>query len=380
MTISLVTVRLYTATDNYSTDTDNRPLTDLVTNQNAIAAAVEGQTLSGLADQSITSPNPGERLVYDSANSKWVNSPDMANSDGFIDGNFDFWSLGTSTSVAAGTTSYVSDVWRVNCGTGGTLTASQDVRVLGSQPTYMTAPSMYRLRLNQTVAGTATGYFSQRIRGATKYAGQTVTLQASLWSAASGNFVTGVNFIQHFGTGGTPSADVTTTVPVTWTTNTTEALFGATVAVPSVSGKTLGTNGDDYIEIQFVTASSVYDLRISQVQISHTRSDLTAGVILPFLFRGRVLEQIRVQRYYETGEFQMLFTGTTGNVASQFVKFNVTPTVAPAMSYSVTSNTGLSVTSITATPNRTGALIAISVGTGSANNAILGTWIKDARP
>jgi hypothetical protein len=93
-------------------------------------------------------------------------------------------------------------------------------------------------------------YFEQRIENVRRTAGKTVTL--SFWAAAaSGTPKLGLMLYQIFGTGGSPSAAAlvpgqAVTVSTTWTR------YSLTFTMPSVSGKTFGTNaGSDYVGMRF---------------------------------------------------------------------------------------------------------------------------------
>jgi hypothetical protein len=89
----------------------------------------------------------------------------------------------------------------------------------------------------------------QRIENVRRLAGKTVTV--SFWANASATLNFGVGFLQVFGTGGSPSAIVTTTLQAV-TLSTTWARYSLTFAIPSVQGKTFGTNaGTDYLALTF---------------------------------------------------------------------------------------------------------------------------------
>jgi hypothetical protein len=85
-------------------------------------------------------------------------------------------------------------------------------------------------------------YFEQRVENVRRLAGKTVTL--SFWAtAASGTPKLGCSFHQWFGSGGSPSAPVpvngqSVTLSTTWTR------YSLTFTLPSIAGKTLGTNND----------------------------------------------------------------------------------------------------------------------------------------
>lgn len=78
-----------------------------------------------------------------------------------------------------------------------------------------------------------------------------------------------VSVMQNFGTGGTPSAPVTTAVGTYTLTNAWQK-FSQSIVVPSTGGKTLGTNGDDYIAVQFnlpLNATGVINMTNVQDQL-----------------------------------------------------------------------------------------------------------------
>jgi hypothetical protein len=185
-----------------------------------------------------------------------------------INGAFDFWQRGTSFTASG----YGADRW-VNILIGGTVTQSRQAFTLGdtlgsNSPTFF---------LRQSVSGQSlASHFAviqQRIEGVRSYAGQTITVLG--WarrSSGAGNMA--VEAAQVFGTGGSPSAEVTGVgQPVTLTGSW--APFAATIAVPSIAGRTLGTNGNDRLDIRFWTsAGSDYSLRASSLGLQTIGVDL----------------------------------------------------------------------------------------------------------
>ena len=182
------------------------------------------------------------------ANAAQLNSSseDVNSENRIINGDFGVWQRGTS-STAAG---YVAaDRW-ANSFVGGTITQSRQAFALGdalgaTQPTYF---------LRQTVSGqTLTSQFAittQTIEGVRSYAGQTITVLG--WarrSSGAGNMA--FEAAQGFGTGGSPSAIVYSISPTTVTLTAAWAPFAVVVAVPSVTGKTLGTSGTDALQLNF---------------------------------------------------------------------------------------------------------------------------------
>ena len=186
-----------------------------------------------------------------------------------INGAFDFWQRGTS-STASG---YVAaDRW-VNAPSGGTVTQSRQAFTVGD--TLGSNSPIYFLR--QSVSGqTLSASFAityQRIESVRSYAGQTITVLG--WarrSSGTGNMV--VEAEQIFGTGGSPSANVTS-ASVTVSLTGSWMPFAATISVPSIVGKTLGTNANDATQINFWTSGgSDYNSRTNSLGLQTIGVDL----------------------------------------------------------------------------------------------------------
>jgi len=89
----------------------------------------------------------------------------------------------------------------------------------------------------------------QKIESARRLSGKTVTV--SFWATAgSGTPKLGVSLDQNMGTGGSPSAAVFGNGQSV-TTSITATRYSLTFALASLSGKTLGTNGDDNTQLNF---------------------------------------------------------------------------------------------------------------------------------
>ena len=101
---------------------------------------------------------------------------------------------------------------------------------------------------------------------------------------------------QYFGTGGSPSAYVDTAIgAVTLAATATLYNFSLTGAVPTIAGKTLGTNGDDYAEVIFLFPSgTTFTLNLWNVQAED-------GVYAtPFELRPKGIEKMLCQRYFHS--------------------------------------------------------------------------------
>jgi hypothetical protein len=162
-----------------------------------------------------------------------------------------------------------------------------------------------RLVTTGQTTSTVLTQFSQRIESVRTFAGQTITI--SFWAkAASGTPKIAAEIQQGFGSGGSPSAAVNTSASFV-TVNTSWTRYSLTVAVPSISGKTIGTTDDGYLQLAFgVSAGSNFDARYSSIGIQTNTFDiwgvqLEAGSIAtPFQTATGTIqgELAACQRYY----------------------------------------------------------------------------------
>jgi hypothetical protein len=217
-----------------------------------------------------------------------------------INGAFDIWQRGTSqTNSGYGS----ADRW-VNANVGSTKTCSQQAHTLG-QTDIPSNPKYFHRTVVTSVAG-ASNYVIQRqhIENVTLSSGKTFTL--SFYAKADATKNIAVEFIQSFGTGGTPSATVTSIGVTTFTLTTSWQKFTTTVTFPSVTGLTLGTNNDDYFSALFwfdagssftartnslIQQSGTFD--ISQVQMEE------GSIATNFEYRHPATELALCQRFYE---------------------------------------------------------------------------------
>lgn len=170
-----------------------------------------------------------------------------------VNGKFDFWQHGTSSSSAE----YLADQFRT-AATGSTYTTSQQSFTVGQTDVPFEPEFFHRTVVTSSAGAGNQCKVTTRLEGARLFAGQTATLSFYAKADASKNIAT--EFIQNFGTGG--SSAVTGTGVTTHALTSSWAKFTATVTLPSISGKTIGTAGDDYVDIQFwMDAGSDFDAR-----------------------------------------------------------------------------------------------------------------------
>jgi hypothetical protein len=259
----------------------------------------------------IASPPPG-LTIFNTTNSReegfdgaqWIpRIPLDATEDYIINGGFDVWQRGT-TSTAAG---YVAaDRWGNNF-VGGTVTQSRQAFTIGERlgnnnPTFF---------LRQSVSGqTLTSQWAmtqQRIEGVRTYAGQTITVLGWAKRATAGNMA--VEGFQNFGTGGTPSTEVLSIGVTTVALTTSWTPFAVVMTVPSVTTKVLGTAVNDYFGINFwSSAGTDYNARTNSLGLQTTDVDLwgihvregvyAANDALMYRQKDLVSEIAKCYRYY----------------------------------------------------------------------------------
>jgi hypothetical protein len=298
-----------------------------------------------------------------------------------INGAFDFWQRGTSHS----TNGYGSaDRWSLSF-SGGTVTMSRQAFTLGdtlgsNNPTYF---------LRQTVSGqtlsTQNAVFAQAIEGVRSYAGQTITILG--WarrSSGSGNMA--VECYQFMGSGGSPSSDVPAIGVTTVTLTESFAPFVVTMNIPSISGKTLGTNNNDQLALNFWTSAgsgSNFNARSNSLGLQTIGVDLwgihiklgTHTTDAVSLYKQPELgpELARCQRYCLVTQTFGVGSWTPGAIVffCNFVSFPETMRAAPGASSSAYTMQGITASAVGFTPSTTarGYYLASSNSNGQADGA-----------
>ena len=279
----------------------------------------------------------------------------------FINGDFGIDQRQTSSTTSNG--AYIFDRWSTVL-SGGTVTYSKQTFTPGAAPVAGYEATNY---LRAISSGQATGNyaaFSQNIEDVRTFAGQTVTV--SFWAkAGTGTPKVGVRVRQFFGTGGSTAV---ATIATAQTITTSWARYSFTVAVPSISGKTIGTENTTALSLQIIfsddtTFSSgvgiqngTFEFWGLQIEAAQTASPFQTAT------GTKQGELAACQRYYyrQGGDasIQSFATGQAilTTVAFADVKHPVTMRVAPtAVDSSAAATLGLvvrgaSVTALNATP------------------------------
>jgi hypothetical protein len=162
-----------------------------------------------------------------------------------------------TTSTSSG--SYLVDRF-VGGNSGGTVTYSVQQFTPGAAPVagYEAKQFMRLVVSGQSAAGDF-ATLAQEIEDVRSFAGQTVTI--SFWAKANtGTPSISVDLLQKFGSGGSPSSSVSTAAGKNAIT-TSWSRYSYSVAVPSISGKTIGTT-DNTSSLRlrvWVSAGSTYN-------------------------------------------------------------------------------------------------------------------------
>lgn len=290
----------------------------------------------------------------------------VAGKNKLINSDFTIWQRGTSLS----NTGYIADRWRY-VATGGTskaMTQSRQTFTPGSQPVAgQEGKYFYRIAVTTAGSGYTAEYVEQPIEDARTLAGKKVVV--SFWAkVASGTMAVTPQLVQNFGTGGAPSASVTSSftavsVGTSWT-RYTATLTTTGNTVPQLAGKTFGTNDDSFLSFRLVmpnNTAQTLDLWGVQLEEGLVATNYTTNGV------NKSDELASCQRYYHrystttTGYVMMPAAYYSATVAYAVYKLPVSMRAIPSVTIngtsiaSTTAVTGLSVLSGGATRNITNA-------------------------
>jgi len=250
-----------------------------------------------------------------------------------INGDF-YWNQRNFTSNTTDD-SYNFDRW-FQSNSGGTVTVTPQTFTLGTAPVsgYEANNYVRVVTASQTLSSHYSQY-RQKIENVRTFAGQTVTL--SFWAkASSGTPKIAPMLAQYFGSGGSPSANVNTTGSSV-TLSTSWARYTATIAVPSISGKTLGTTNNSYLGVTlWLSAGSDYNSLSNSLGLQNATIDIwgvqleqgstaTAFQTATGTIQG---ELAACQRYYQRNTFSSGNSPSTGYGFTQTTAILDVPFVA----------------------------------------------------
>jgi hypothetical protein len=220
-----------------------------------------------------------------------------------INGDFNINQRNFTTSTTSGTFGFdrFSSIM-----VDGTVTYSAQTFTTGAAPVagYEGKNFARIVTTGQTLA-TARANLTQGIEDVRALAGQTATV--SFWAkAATGTPKIAIELNQSFGSGGSPSSGVQAYAGQV-TLSTSWARYSATIAIPSISGKTIGTNPDSALQLNlFVSAGSNFNARTGSLGIQSNTFDIwgvqveAGSIATPFqTATGSIGGELALcQRYY----------------------------------------------------------------------------------
>jgi hypothetical protein len=256
----------------------------------------KGDILVGTANDTVSKRSvgvDGSVLIADSTQAtglNWAGLMQYAGKNKVINGDFSIWQRGTSFSPASNG-AYHCDRFLSSWDGNGSIAITRQAFTAGSAPV-TGYEGQYFIRSAYNTVGTTTVLdLNHRIEDVRTFAGQTITL--SFWAKADTARTCYTWLIQQFGGGG--SADAYTGVnAVPFSVTSSWQRFTFTATLPSVAGKTIGTNSWLLSLIRIPAAAGAY-LDIWGLQLE------AGSVATPFVPAGGGSQQAELalcQRYY----------------------------------------------------------------------------------
>jgi hypothetical protein len=306
----------------------------------------KGDLIAGTAAdtaQRLAVGNNGETLVADSSATTGLRYTGNYAAGKNVIQNGDFYINQRGFTSTTSSTIFIYDRWKTGSA-GGTSTYSAQTFTPGTAPVAGYEGKNY-LRIVTTGQSAASDYTNvfERIEGVRTLAGQTATV--SFWAKANtGTPKIGTTFLQLFGSGGSPSSAVvvngqSATISTSW------ARYSFTFSVPSISGKTIGTAGDDSVQFEiFVSAGADFATRSGTVGLQSNTFEIwgvqveAGSVATAFQTATGTIqgELAACQRYYWTAASGTSYTLCpafyyNASYAQGIIPFPVTMRTAPSL-------------------------------------------------
>lgn len=316
------------ATANGIAGTANTALTNSNTAiSTANAAAADAQDALDTIDAAVANKISKDGSIDFTGHQKLLNSapsdPLHAASKGYVDAvkaatlkagnnyldNTEFvWNLSPLSSLPAGTgTRWLAARWHHT--SSGSTHAVEMLPFAMGQTDVPDNPRNYLHVTCASVAGAGNWCnLGQALETVTTLSGQTVTF--SFWARADGTKPISVEFVQYFGNGGSPSAEVNGIGATKFTLSTTWTKYSLTVTLPSVAGKTMGTTLSGFLSAQiWLDAGSTFNTRTVSLgqqnivfDIAHPKLEVGSEAT-PYVPRGFGEDLANIGRYWSKVRF-----------------------------------------------------------------------------
>jgi hypothetical protein len=188
----------------------------------------------------------------------------------------------------------------------------------------------------------------QHIENLRRLAGKTVTVSFYA-NAGTASMRIGISLDQHFGSGGSPSADVNGNgQAVTLSATAAQfARYSATFAIPSAAGKTLGTNSDNYTALNlWLSAGSNFAARsgigVQSGVVNFWGVQLEIGTVATPLEKIDAQQDLaKCQRFYQVASIYAVAYNTAGSGLFASMGLPVTMRANPTVTLGTISDTNL---------------------------------------
>jgi len=213
--------------------------------------------------RTIYETDTGYRKQWDNTASAWEDIGQsvkgLSNRNVIVNGNMAVRQRGNGPFTTAN--AYGIDQWK-NFASGSTFSNTAAAFTAAEIPSVAEGTTQYHYKTVVSSSAGAGNYvtMAQYLEGVHTLAGRVVTL--SFWAKADAARPIALEFLQNFGSGGSPSSEVDTFVGKP-TLSTSWTRYQYSFTAPSISGKTLGT-ANDFVGVNFwFDAGSTYNSRTS---------------------------------------------------------------------------------------------------------------------
>ena len=325
----------------------------------AWVSGVEGDISGVTAGTGITGGGTSGTVTVSFDQANFGGGQFSAGKNAIINGDF-YWNQRAFTSTTSNAT-FTFDRFNTNA-TDGTTTFTAQTFTLGSEAlTGADSPNYLQIATTGQTLSTALSSIAQKVEGVRTFAGQTVTM--SFYAKASAGTPNITAFAaQNFGSGG---SSIVFTGSTKKAITTSWARYSFTIAVPSISGKTVGTG--DHIRFDVCVSAGTdrnaytdsLGIQTGTFQVWGVQVEI-GSTATPFQTATGTLqgELAACQRYfeqYDAASGQVFYSGYQQSSTSPRISLSVVPKrTTPTISFTgtlrviVAGGTDINVTTIDA--------------------------------
>lgn len=307
----------------------------------------EQQTNGGLQAQIDTVNSLAQTSLLIAGSAANTANTALATSGGYLNKiiNGEFSIVDRANGVS--TTGWIFDRWRAEIATS--LATFTRTVAFNNDPTESGLPTdvrrYVRVQVQSTISSGSYVRMRQSIENVRTFADQTVNV--SFWARATSATQIAVNLTQKFGTGGSPSAAVEI-AGNKFNVGTSWQRFNGTFTIPSVAGKTLGSDGNTSLDLNvWFEAGSNFNTQTNTLGQGNRTVDITRIMVVPgssvkdWEDRTPGEERLFCQRFWE--KISVFYGGylPNGTTAYETVPFKITKRATPSISIVAPSSNGL---------------------------------------